>query len=602
MEDISGPEAAPNATGIVDDLGFRLGSNAALFGERLLVLGRLTTPIGGPGLVALDASGAAVLIAALVPPTRSAAARLAEEMDRLGGSSTLELQRRVGMQTEDRSLEERHRSWFEGAEPLTHDHAQRLIVVVPTEPTSKHWDLLQNELGSHLSDVYVYGPQSLQHVPFPPAVESPVRSAGPVAHREHRPRSEPQNVIGGLSLSSLLGIGGLILGAGLIILGVFAALRSGDDPDGPTETFVQVPIRTVASGVSNTATFTQWVGQQRIVRVSDGRLLVLFMGERGLEIVADERNQGRTWRSAVGVPGISGESFSVAADGQDRLHLVLGEEGTISYVRLTRTQSGWESGKVLELSDSATRVANIAWDSSSGTAHVVWTEETPDGELPMWAAVRTEESSPSVLAEEQLAEAVTESDALVNVATYDDGRVIVAYRSGVDSGWYSRIASVDELGAFAWEPEERLPTKDFAGALSLAIDDGGTVHLALRDDTNSRITYFRRIDRAGWSGGETAVQATSSEEIELPSIAVDTTSRLVYIFFVDTSEAKGDLQVAIRDPATRWEGPDGIAGEGELDEGSLYPATMARSDGQPILIWTTQGEVPAIEGARISAP
>jgi len=601
MEDISGPEAGRNATGILDDLDSRLGSHPALFGEKLLVLGRLTTPIGGPGLVALDASGAAVLVTALAPPTRSGASRLAEEVDRLSDSSMLDLKRQVGMQAGDGSLQERHRSWFEGSQPVFINHAQRLIVVVPTEPTPKLWDLLQNELGSHLSDVYVYGPQSLQHV-RPPAVESPARSAGPAAPRERRPRAGPQNLIGGLALSSLLGIGALILGAGLIIVGVSATLRSSVDPDDPTETFVQVPIRTVASGVSSTATFTQWVGQQRIVRISDDRLLVLFMGDRGLEIVADERNQGRTWRSAVGVPGVSGESFSVAADGRDRLHLVLGEEGAISYVRLTRTPSGWESGEVLELSDSATQVANIAWESSTGTAQVVWTEETPDGELPMWAAVGTEEASPSVLAEEQLTEAGTESDALVNVASFDDGRVIAAYRSGVDSGWYSRIAAVDDLGALAWEPEERLPTKDFAGALSLAIDDGGTVHLALRDDTNSRITYFRRIDPGGWSGGETAVKATSSEEIELPSIAVDTASRLVYIFFVDTSEAMGDLQVAIRDPATRWEGPDGVAGDGEVDEGSLYPATMARSDGQPILIWTTQGEVPAIQSARISAP
>ena len=394
----------------------------------------------------------------------------------------------------------------------------------------------------------------------------------------------------------------MILGVGLILMGVASALRGGGEREGPSETFVQVPIRTVASGVRNTATFTQWVGQQRIVRVGDDRLVVLFMGTRGLEIVADEKNQGRTWRSGVRIASVSGDSFSVAADGQGRLHLALSEEGVISYVRLTRTQSGWEPGAVLELSDSATQVTNVAWEAETNTAQVVWTEEAPNGERPMWAAVQPDDAAPQILAEDRLAESGTESDALVNVASYGDGRVIAAYRSAVDSGWYSRIASVDELGAFAWGPEERLPFEDFAGAMTFAVDDEGTAHLGLRDDTNSRITYFRRTDPAGWSGGETVVEAASSEAIELPSIAVDTTSRLVYIFFVDTSEPKGDLRVAIRDPATRWEGPDGVAGEGELDEGALYPTTMASSQGQPILVWTTQGEVPAIQSARISAP
>ena len=595
MENTKGAVATSIAAGILADIRSRLDADDTLFGERLMVLGPLATPIGGPGLVALDGTGTTVLIAPLAPPTRSTASRLAEEMDRLGESSPAELKRHAGIPREGPSVQEQHRSSFESPEPAEINHAQKLIVVLAEEPTPEFWGILQDELGTQLTDVYVHDGGSL--TPLTPPAVAPVPPAAP-----RRAPSEQKNIIAGLSLGSLLGIGALLLGVGLVVAGIAAALRGGEESEAPVETFVQVPIRTVASGVSSTATFTQWAGQQRVVRVGGDRLLVLYLGEQGLEIVADERNQGRTWRSAVRVPQVSGDSFSVAADGRGRLHLILSDEGTMSYVLLTRTGSGYKPGEFLELSDSATQVGNIAWEPQTGTAQAVWVEETSEGEWANWAAITPAGGVPSVLEEEQLAEAGSESDALVNVGAFGDGRVIAAYRNAADSSWYSKVASVDDLGAFEWEPEERLPTKDFAGAVSLVVDDEKNVHLALRDDGNARILYFRRADARGWSSGETAVEAASSEEIELPSIAIDTTSRLVYVFFVDTSAAKGDLQVAIRDPATGWEGPDGVAGEGELDEGALYPTTMGRSEGQPTLIWTTQGEEPAIQSARISAP
>ena len=258
---------------------------------------------------------------------------------------------------------------------------------------------------------------------------------------------------------------------------------------------------------------------------------------------------------------------------------------------------------MLTTSVAASEVVNIVWDGSSGTAHVVWAEDSSSGERPYWAAVSPGDGSPSILKEQPLAGPGGEASVLAALGSFGDGRLITTYRNANDASWYSRIGGPDELGEFAWEPKEALPMEGFAGAVSLAIDEERVAHLVLRDDTNTRITYFRRQDPGGWSGGETAVDATDSDEIDLPTLAVDTTSRLVYVFFVNNAEEGATPQVAIRDPATRWEGPDAIAGTGEIGRrGAAHPTTMGRSKGQPIVIWTTQGAQPEIQSARISAP
>ena len=589
--------SASNAATILQDLGERLASDDNLFGERLITLGSVPAPISGPVLLATDATGATVAIAPLVPLTRSSAARLAEEMDRLGRSSVADLERNVGLQPESEKLSEGHGSLFQDEVPAQIDPSQRLIVILPRAPTTQEWRILHEELGAHLSDVFEMDRDGLRRA-SPPQAQSGIPTSRPA----QRDSSGGRNLFrAALPLGTWLGIAALIAGTGLILLGVMAALRE-DEVSPPEGTFLQSPIRTVASEVDSTATFTRWVGQQRIVRVGGNRLLVLFMGDRGLEIVSDERNQGRTWRSAISVPGVSAESFSVAADGKGRLHLALSDQGNLRYLRLTRTISGWESGDILDLSESATEVVNIAWDAASGTAHVVWAEDSPDGERPYWAAVEPGDGTPTTIEERSFAESGGESSVLATVGSYGDGRLITAYREASDSDWYSRVGSFDEFGSFTWEPEEKLPMEDFAGAASLAVDDDKVAHLVLRDDDNARIVYFRRLNAGGWTGGETAVDASSSDEIDLPTVSIDSTSRLVYVFFADTSGEQAVPRVAIRDPATRWEGPDAIAGEGEITQGATHPATMERSEGQPIVIWTTQGAEPAIQSARISAP
>ena len=579
---------------MIRELRHLLEADEALFGERLMLLGEPLAPIGGPLLIALDESGSTVAIAPLERVNRSTAARLAEEMDRLRHSSQSDLQRRVGGPVEEGWLADKHASWA-GAPPSGINAGQRLIVVVLEEPSVTSWRVLREELGTQLDDLYVYREGAL-HPVSPPPIEPETL---PSQSRDRAMANPP----GGRSPMTWLGILALALGTGLILLGVAAALFNEEEAAEPQQTFIQAPIRTVASGVEETATFTNWSGQQRIVRVADSRLLVLFMGSRGLEIVADERNQGRTWRSAVRVPGITADSFSVAADGKSRLHLALSDEGGLQYVRLERSKTGWVPGEILDLSDAATEVVNIVWDAPSGTAHVVWAQDSPSGERPYWAAVSPGDGTPTIVKERSFAPAGGEASVLVALGSFGDGRLLTTYRNASDASWYSRIGGLDELGEFAWEPEEALPMEGSAGAVSLAIDEDRVAHLVLRDDTNTRITYFRRQDPGGWSGGETAVDATSSDEIDLPTLATDTTSRLVYVFFVNNAEDGAIPQVAIRDPATRWEGPDAIAGTGEIGRrGAAHPTTMGRSEGQPIVIWTTQGARPEIQSARISAP
>lgn len=594
MEQPPIPTTTLTSSDIVRELRSHLENDDTFFGERLMMLGEPLAPISGPLLIALDGAGAVVAIAPLEAMNRSTAARLAEEMDILRHSSPSELQRRVGAPAEEGWIETRHASWT-GAPPQRINDLQRLIAIVPQAPSVASWRVLREELGAQLEDLYIYrggGLHLIPPLPLEPETLSPRRT---------RDRSIT-NLHGGRSPMTWLGILALVLGAGLILLGVAAALFNEDAAE-PQQTFIQAPIRTVVSGVEATATFTNWSGQQRIVRVGDNRLLVLFMGSRGLEIVADERNQGRTWRSAERVPGISADSFSVAADDKGRLHLALSDEGVLQYVRLERSSTGWVPGKILDLSDAATEVVNIVWDAPSETPHILWAEDSSSGERPYWAAVSPSDGAPTVTEERPFAPAGGEASVLAALGSLGDGRLIATYRNANDAAWYSRIGAPDKAGEFSWEPEEALPMEGFAGAVSLAIGEDKVAHLVLRDDTNTRITYFRRQDPGGWSGGEIAVDATSSAEIDLPTLAADTTSRLVYVFFMNSAEEGATPQVAIRDPATRWEGPDAIAGRGEIGRrGAAHPTTMGRSEGQPIVIWTTQGARPEIQSARISAP
>lgn len=386
----------------------------------------------------------------------------------------------------------------------------------------------------------------------------------------------------------------MLFGVGLGVIGVNRALESEE----PIQQAVQTPIRAVAESVPADATHTHRIGQRRIVRTSGGRLVVLYPGPDGLQIVSDQANQGRTWRSPVTLPPISAASFSVDVDSDDRLHLGFSDGASISYTVLTQSATGWNAANVIALDDSAPGSAvDIAWDEARGVAHVAWV--TADG-LPTWAAVSGE--TPEVIANQGLSETAADGSALVTIAAGREAGVVVAFSRGPNSDeWFSRALTDDPAsGEIEWGPEERIPVDHTSKAATLAIDELARAHLVLASSDGAALSYFRRSIRTGWTSPQ-AIPTPGATELDYPSVTLDESSRLVYVFF----HTRGDVPVvhlAIRDPATGWEDPYRVGTPEDVPEGALYPTAIEKTGGQPIVLWTTTADPHAINSARVTAP
>jgi hypothetical protein len=99
------------------------------------------------------------------------------------------------------------------------------------------------------------------------------------------------------------------------------------------------------------------------------------------------------------------------------------------------------------------------------------------------------------------------------------------------------------------------------------------------------------------------VDAASTPEIDFPSISLDTSSKLIYVFFQSNQTSVGtEVRVAVHDPATGWEEPVSIADPTDIPNGAQFPTSIATISGQPIVLWTKGGTAPAIQAARITAP
>jgi hypothetical protein len=177
----------------------------------------------------------------------------------------------------------------------------------------------------------------------------------------------------------------------------------------------------------------------------------------------------------------------------------------------------------------------------------------------------------------------------------------VTYRRGdAPTGWYGQSGTIEADGRVTWGPEERLATDAGFGAASLAVDQRGAAHLILRDSTSYALLYFKRAGRGEWSSPQVALDAESIEEIDFPTLSVDASSKLVYLFFQTNSfNPENEIGLVVRDPVSGWETPYRIAA---VAGGAHFPTTMASNSGQPIVLWTTGGATPSIQAARVIAP
>jgi hypothetical protein len=555
-------------------------------GLELLVFGSGPLPILGArkGALGLDEAGNTVLVIALESPTKRAAEQIADELDRLGQLSIEALGK---LQTgTPQPLEEIHQERFDkGSDSgaITElNRSQKAIIIADRPLRSEVWESFLIELGRRLAGVFVVDESGLSPL-HPPT--------------ELRRKATSLDV---WPTANWIGLAAILLGVGLALVGF---IRLTADPGEPSGQTVESPIRDVAVGTRTDATHAQWIGQRRLVRTSNGRLIAFFSSPQGLSLVTDQSNSGRSWRSPITITDIPATSFAVAIDNEDRVHLAFSDGEAISYAGLEETREGWITTDVLELDEASSPVVDVAWDPQSGLANVVWAKEAESGEVPQWAAIAIDRGTPSLEQTEALSRRGDDVPVLANVAGGSGSPLLATYRRGDRAtGWFSSTAEWDEdLESYVWRPEEGVPTSGGIGAASVVIDSRSIAHLILRDDTTLELAYYTRTQRGGWSSGETAVDADSVEEIDFPILTVDQTSRLVYLF-LQTTEEFAQIRVAIRDPASAWEGPYSMTTLTSFPDGAAYPTSIEQAGGLPVVLWTRGGSSSAIQAARVAAP
>jgi hypothetical protein len=392
-----------------------------------------------------------------------------------------------------------------------------------------------------------------------------------------------------MSLGTLLPLGAVVLGVGLTLLALVRFLNPA--PGTPAAGSVVPAIKTVATGVPGSATHTQWIGQQHLVHTSDGRLLALFAVPGGMQIVSDGGDNGATWLAPSSVTTVKPDSFSVAIDRADRLHLAFTDARGVAYVVLRQSPDGWRASSILRLdTHTKTPLVDVAWDQSRGVSHVVWAKDTSAGQEPYWAAVGSKRDRSAVVDSGPVAAPGKTVPVLVNEAVDpSSGQLLVSYRSGTSStGWSSRSLIPARSAAWRWAAPERVPTDASLGAAALAFDG------------HYRLLYFVHTDKLGWSQPEIAVQAHATSQVDFPALALDDSSKLVYLFFeTDQFETAPEIRVAIRDPNSGWKEPTSVAA---LPEGDYFPTALRNANGQAIALWTRGSSVASLEAARVTSP
>jgi hypothetical protein len=249
-------------------------------------------------------------------------------------------------------------------------------------------------------------------------------------------------------------------------------------------------------------------------------------------------------------------------------------------------------------------VVDLAWDEETDTAHAVWASDASKGQRPEWAAISAGEIEPTVVQAEPLAKPGTTLTVLVTVDVDAESNVLATYRRpDILEGWYSRSAVPGAESGYVWSEEEKVRTKEGIGAVSVLLDDEGTAHMVLRDSTSFELDYFKKKLGAPWGRKQLVVDAESTPEIDFPSISLDESANLLYVFFQTNQTPVGtEVHVAVRDPATGWEAPYAITVPADIPGGAAFPTSIGKTVGQPIVLWTKGGTVAAMQAARVSAP
>ena len=407
-------------------------------------------------------------------------------------------------------------------------------------------------------------------------------------------------------IGNWIGLTMIVVGIGLAVLGVMTWGKSGDSEPQGLETNDE--IRTVVTGVTPDATHARWIGQQRVVTLADGTLVFVYPTETSLNFVEDGASSGASWDEEPFVVEdvVGAESLSVDVDSKDRLHVAYSDGASVNYVRLKNKPSGWKPSRLIQIDDDTTSLhVDVAWDEENQTAHVVWVQQTDDGEAPAWAAL-TNESGIHLTQEGTLADPGTEVPVLANVTADGQSSLLITYRRGDQTtGWSSRYSpgrSTD--GEWLFNEEEQVATASFIGAADVLYDGEKSAHLVLRDDDAHTLAYFTKAGGEPWSEGEVAYRGEQLADADFPTLSYNTGEENLYLFF-QTEEAHpaGEIGYVLHPVGgTGWQGTFDIALDGDAPEGALYPVAPDRTSVQTIVLWTTTGEIYQVDSAPVIPP
>jgi hypothetical protein len=405
-------------------------------------------------------------------------------------------------------------------------------------------------------------------------------------------------------IGNWIGLTMVVLGVVLAVIGLMN-LQAGDTGDTPPAEPPNDLIRTVASDVVVDATHARWIGQQRAVTLGDGTMVFVYPSVDALNLVEDGATAGDTWAEPFAVEEVQPISLSVDVDSKDRLHVAYTDGVSVNYVRLKNKPAGWKPSRLIHLDDTTSPVVDIAWDERNQTAHVVWVQQSDEGEAPAWAAL-TNEGGIHLSQEGIHATPGTEVPVLVSVAADGRASVLVTYRRGDQTeGWSSRYSpGRDEDGTWAFAEEEAIPLAAFAGAVDVVYDRQKTAHLVLRDSYNFALVYYTKTAEGPWSDGETALTAPDEKGLDLPILSYNAAESNLYLFFqTNEFDPNGEISYLTRSlDAPGWEGPFEIMSRSDTPEGALYPATPDRVEVQAIVFWTKTGTPNEVGAAPVAPP
>ncbi|HEV2755694.1 MAG TPA: hypothetical protein VG318_07940 [Actinomycetota bacterium] len=405
-------------------------------------------------------------------------------------------------------------------------------------------------------------------------------------------------------IGNWIGLSMVVLGIVLAVIGVMSLRDSDTAEDTEPAGEVNPLIRTVATNVPPDATHGRWIGQQRAVTLSDGTLVFVYPTEDALNVVKDETNGGESWGEPFSFTEVQPVSLSVDVDSKDRLHIAYSDGASVNYVRLKNKPTAWKPSRVIRLDDGTTSLnVDVAWDEQNQTAHVVWVQQSDEGEAPAWAAL-TNEDGIHRSAEGILADPGMDVPVLANVAADGRSSLLVTFRRGDQTtGWTTRYSEGRaEDGTWPFHEEEVVPLDAFVGAADVVYDRQKTAHLVLRDSTNFALTYFTKRQNEGWTQPEVAHEGTEVTAVEFPALSTNAGDGYVYLFFqTDEFWPAGEVAYVVR-TEEGWSEPFDIVSDADAPEGAQYPVAPDRVDEQALVFWTKTAETYEVDTTPVQAP